>query len=103
MRGLSRMNSGEARYFANSESQSDRLKGGSEPVTGRHSVILRLKEESVKIIQVMDPSAYTYPDSVSRVKPPNMTIPKTLAALPRSQYATALSVVFGNPFVLEDD
>lgn len=34
-----------------------------------------------------------YPDSVSRVRPPNTTMPKTLAALPRSQYATDLEVV----------
>lgn len=27
----------------------------------------------------------SYPDSVRRVKPPKTTIPKTLAALPRSQ------------------
>lgn len=38
----------------------------------------------------------TDPDSVSLVRPPNTTIPKTLAALPRSQYATTLSLVFGN-------
>jgi len=38
---------------------------------------------------------WTYPDSVSRVKPPSMTIPKTLAALPKSQYATVLSLVSG--------
>lgn len=37
----------------------------------------------------------TYPDSVSRVSPPNMTIPKTLAALPNSQYDTILSDTFG--------
>lgn len=36
-----------------------------------------------------------YPDSVSRVNPPNTTMPKTLAALPRSQYATVLDVVLG--------
>lgn len=40
---------------------------------------------------------HAYPDSVRRVKPPNTTIPKTLAALPRSQYATDLElVVSGN-------
>jgi hypothetical protein len=38
----------------------------------------------------------TYPDSVNRVKPPHITIPNTLAALPKSQYATFLSLVFGN-------
>jgi hypothetical protein len=36
-----------------------------------------------------------YPDSVNRVQPPNTTIPKTLAALPSSQYATALELVSG--------
>ena len=36
-----------------------------------------------------------YPDSVSRVRPPNTTIPNTLAALPRSQYATDFSLVLG--------
>jgi len=29
-----------------------------------------------------------YPDSVRRVRPPRITIPKTLAALPNNQYAT---------------
>ena len=38
----------------------------------------------------------TYPDSVSRVNPPNTTIPKTLAALPSNQYATILLDVSGN-------
>ena len=37
----------------------------------------------------------TYPDSVSRVRPPNTTMPKTLAALPSSQYATLLEDVLG--------
>lgn len=37
----------------------------------------------------------TYPDSVSLVRPPKTTIPKTLAALPSSQYATTLSLVSG--------
>jgi len=37
----------------------------------------------------------TNPDSVKRVNPPNITIPKTLAALPRSQYATDLSLILG--------
>lgn len=36
-----------------------------------------------------------YPDSVRRVRPPNTTIPKTLAALPSSQYATTLWLVLG--------
>lgn len=37
-----------------------------------------------------------HPDSVSLVHPPNTTIPNTLAALPRSQYATIFSVTSGN-------
>jgi hypothetical protein len=40
---------------------------------------------------------YTHPDSVKRVKPPKMTMPNTLTALPRSQYATDLSLVSGKP------
>ena len=36
-----------------------------------------------------------YPDSVSRVRPPNTTMPKTLAALPNNQYATLLELVLG--------
>jgi hypothetical protein len=32
---------------------------------------------------------------VRRVKPPNMTIPNTLAALPNSQYATLFELVLG--------
>lgn len=47
----------------------------------------------------------SYPDSVSRVNPPNMTMPKTLAALPINQYATFLSEVSGKKafFDLEAD
>lgn len=37
----------------------------------------------------------TYPDSVSRVRPPKTTMPKTLAALPINQYATPLELVLG--------
>jgi hypothetical protein len=36
-----------------------------------------------------------YPDSVNLVRPPNTTMPKTLAALASSQYATLLSLVSG--------
>ena len=36
-----------------------------------------------------------YPDSVRRVQPPKMMIPKTLAALPNSQYATTFEVLGG--------
>lgn len=35
----------------------------------------------------------THPDSVRRVRPPKTTMPKTLAALARSQYATAFEDV----------
>ena len=41
-----------------------------------------------------------YPDSVRRVRPPNTTIPKTLAALPNSQYATAFWLVLGKKRLL---
>ena len=42
----------------------------------------------------------TYPDSVSLVRPPKTTIPKTLAALPSSQYPTAFELVSGKNFLL---
>ena len=48
MLGLSKANSGEERYLANSLSQSAGVMGGREPVTGRQSVILRLFQ-SVRI------------------------------------------------------
>lgn len=41
-----------------------------------------------------------YPDSVRRVRPPNTTIPKTLAALPNSQYATTFWLVLGKKRLL---
>ena len=44
----------------------------------------------------MDVVWETYPDSVIRVRPPNTTMPKTLTALPSSQYATPLELVLGN-------
>lgn len=47
MCGLRSLNSGEERYFANSESQSVALVGGKEPVTGFHSVMLRLHQISI--------------------------------------------------------
>jgi hypothetical protein len=40
--------------------------------------------------------AKAYPDSVNRVRPPNTTIPKTLAALARRKYPTDLELVSGN-------
>jgi hypothetical protein len=43
----------------------------------------------------------TYPDSVNRVRPPNTTIPNTLAALPRSQYATDFELVSGKKLFAE--
>jgi len=36
-----------------------------------------------------------YPDSVRRVSPPKTTMPNTLAALPSSQYPTALELESG--------
>jgi hypothetical protein len=40
----------------------------------------------------------TYPDSVNLVSPPKTTIPKTLAAEPKSQYATVFEELSGkNP------
>jgi hypothetical protein len=46
-------------------------------------------------LEVVFFSSMTYPDSVSLVRPPKTTIPKTLAALPSNQYATVLSVTLG--------
>ena len=66
--------------------------GQSEPVTGRHSVMLSLSNLAGATSAVF---GRAYPDSVRRVKPPNTTMPKTLAALPSSQYATLLDVVLG--------
>jgi hypothetical protein len=43
----------------------------------------------------------TYPDSVNLVRPPNITIPNTDAALPNSQYATLFEVVSGKNFLLK--
>lgn len=45
----------------------------------------------------------TYPDSVSRVRPPKTTIPNTLAALPSNQYATLFDVVSGKLLALALD
>lgn len=97
------MNSGEARYLSNSRSHAAWLMGGSEPVTGFHSVILRLFKALVYATPLSTSSSY--PDSVNRVSPPNMTMPKTLAALPINQYATFFSEVSGKKalFVLEAD
>ena len=75
------MNSGLSLYASNSEFHADSLRGGKEPVTGRHSVILR-------------------PDSVSRVRPPKTTMPKTLPALRSSQIATLRFEVAGHEEVL---
>ena len=41
---LSCLNSGEALYLENSESQSAADMGGMLPVTGRHSVMLSLED-----------------------------------------------------------
>lgn len=40
--------------------------------------------------------ASSHPDSVSLVKPPKITMPNTLAALPSNQYATVFSLTSGN-------
>ena len=40
----------------------------------------------------------SYPDSVNLVRPPNTTIPKTLIALPMSQYPTPLGLDSGQAF-----
>lgn len=51
------------------------------------------------MLVMMSESNWTYPDSVNRVKPPKTTIPKTLAADPKSQYATVFEDVSGKyPF-----
>ena len=62
-------------------------------MTGFHSVMLRLRHVLASLDMMWNAS--TYPDSVSRVNPPNTTIPKTLAALPSSQYATVFELVSG--------
>lgn len=41
--GFKILYSGEDLYLENSDSQSSALKGGSDPVTGLHSVILSLQ------------------------------------------------------------
>jgi hypothetical protein len=46
---------------------------------------------------------HVYPDSVNLVRPPNTTMPNTLAALPSSQYATDLELVSGKNFLVEPD
>ena len=92
MWGFNILNSGEARYLSNSDCQSSLEMGGNEPVTGFHSVILSLfmvsHWDSIKLYE-------TYPDSVNRVRPPNTTMPNTLAALPNNQYATPFEDVSG--------
>lgn len=95
MRELRTRNSGEALYFANSDSQSASDMGGREPVTGRHSVMDRLRGTTQYVVEGAGCSV-SYPDSVRRVKPPNTTMPNTLAALARSQYATAFELVSGD-------
>lgn len=97
MLGFKSLNSGEARYLSNSEFQSAAERGGREPVTGFHSVILSLRF-GLEIAARNEKR--TYPDSVSLVKPPNTTIPKTLAADPRSQYATVFEEVSGKNLAL---
>ena len=93
MLGFRSRNSGEDLYFVNSESQAAAVVGGMEPATGRHSVIERLEYCQSSLCDMGN--IWAYPDSVSRVRPPKTTMPKTLAALPNSQYATTLSLVSG--------
>jgi hypothetical protein len=93
MRGFRSLNSGEARYFSNSDSQSARDSGGREPVTGFHSVILSLQLSQQ--VDVNRRKTIKYPDSVNLVSPPNTTIPNTLAVLANNQYATEFVLVLG--------
>ena len=58
--------SGDTLYFSHSTSHSASVIGGRIPVNGSHSVILK-------------------PDSVNRVNPPMITIPKTRAEHPNNQ------------------
>jgi hypothetical protein len=44
MLGFRSLYSGEALYLSNSEVQSSSERGGREPVTGFHSVMLRLED-----------------------------------------------------------
>lgn len=96
MCGFKSLNSGDARYLSNSDCQSSAERGGRDPVTGFHSVILSLR----LLTQTYTSINWTYPDSVSLVRPPNTTIPKTDAALPKSQYATPFELVSGKNFLL---
>lgn len=43
MCGFNSLNSGEARYLSNSLCQSEAERGGRDPVTGFHSVMLNLQ------------------------------------------------------------
>lgn len=92
MCGFRSLNSGDERYLLNSDSQSSAFIGGSDPVTGRHSVILSLQGCQFRPGHFLE---RTYPDSVSLVNPPNTTIPNTLTALPKSQYATLFELTSG--------
>ena len=55
MCGLSCLNSGDARYLLNSLSHSGASRGGKEPVTGFHSVILSLLVLARRNLQVAEP------------------------------------------------
>jgi len=50
---------------------------------------------SLQWIEATCDTLFSYPDSVSLVRPPKTTIPKTLAALPKSQYPTDFVLVWG--------
>ena len=55
--------------------------------------MLRLQNVSISFLVLSGQG--THPDSVNLVRPPNTTIPKTLAALPNSQYPTTVPSCFG--------
>ena len=58
-----------------------RQRAGDGPPFGDAQTVHR----SVSDLKKAQPVQQTYPDSVNRVKPPKMTMPKTLTALPISQ------------------
>jgi hypothetical protein len=68
--------SGESLYFSHSTSHSAAVMGGRIPVIGSHSVILK-------------------PDSVSRVRPPMMIMPKTSVEQPSNQVGNDRGMVVG--------
>lgn len=94
MLGFRMRYSGELRYLEKFSSQALAVRGGSEPVTGFHSVIesLHLLVRSWFEYQM---ERAPYPDSVNLVNPPRITIPNTSPADPMSQYPTPLLLISG--------